>query len=398
MNEVRDPDTNLRRRPRGRTLVLLLLGSLGLSAIGAEFVYRWLRPTERIGELYYADEDHVAFDLEDPADFERAQRYLEVVPDAPRFRLRFKPDVTVHLCYRGYADEEPFDAAGCVAFRTNSLGFRDREELCAPKPEGQRRVVCLGDSTTVGWGVPENDGWTRRAEAVLRAEDDDIRVANCGASGTLLPDEHAHALFTRFGAIEPDLVVVTLCINDLLPVNGGMAHFEPAVFERLGMPLQGWMGQSALLNDAARALRRDAALHLDPGHDWVADLMGLAVADYPPAAQKLGTVFWGSGVPEQALLAMKAWCDERGARFAVMIWPFLQQIGTREEHPFTGVHDQVGAFCEAEGIPFLDLLDVFVGIEPSTLWLTPLDMHGNVRAHALAAPRIARFVGDVLDG
>lgn len=397
MNEVRDTDREPRRRPHVRTLALLLLGSLGISAIGAELAYRKLRPTERIGELYYADEDHVAFDLEDPADFERAQRYLEVVPDAPRFRLRFKPDVTVHLCYRGYAGEEPFDGAGCVEFRTNSLGFRDREELCEPKPEGQRRVVCLGDSTTVGWGVPENDGWTRRAEVILRAADDDIRVANCGASGTLLPDEHAHALFTRFGAIDPDLVVVTLCINDLLPVNGGMAHFEPEVFERLGMPLEGWMGQSALLNDAARSLRRDAALRLDPGHDWVADLMGLAVADYPPAAQKLGAVFWGSGVPEQALRAMKAWCVERGARFAVMIWPFLQQIGSREEHPFTGVHDRVGAFCEAEGIPFLDLLDVFVGIEPSTLWLTPLDMHGNVRAHALAAPRIADFVGDLLD-
>ncbi|MDA0373346.1 MAG: SGNH/GDSL hydrolase family protein [Planctomycetota bacterium] len=385
-------------RARRRAIPLLVVGSLLVSAVGAEFVYRWLRPTERVGELYYADEAHVPFDLEDPADFDRAQRYLEVVPDAPRFRLRFKPGVTVHLCYRGYEGEGAFDAEGCVEFRTNSLGFRDREELCAPKPEGQRRVVCLGDSTTVGWGVPEADGWTRRAEDLLRVDDDGVRVANCGASGTLLPDEHAHALFTRFGALDPDVVVVTLCINDLLPVNGGMAHFEPSVFERLGMPLDGWLGHSALVNDAARALRRDAALRLDPDHDWVGALMALPVAEYPPAAQKLGAVYWGSGVPEQALRAIHGWCNERGARLAVMVWPFLQQLGNRSEHPFTPVHDAVGQFCEGEGIAFLDLLDVFLGLDPASLWLTPLDMHGNVRAHALAAPEIARFVGGLLGG
>ncbi|MGA0058253.1 MAG: SGNH/GDSL hydrolase family protein [Planctomycetota bacterium] len=380
-------------RRRGRLLALLAVGSLGLSGLGAEIVYRLLRPTERVGELYYADEQHVPFDLEDPADFERAQQYLEVVPDAPRFRLRFKPDVTVHLCYRGYEGEAPFDAEGCVAFRTNSLGFRDREELCGPKPDGQRRVVCLGDSTTVGWGVPVTDGWTRRVEGLLRADDDRIRVANCGASGTLLPDEHAHALFTRFGVIEPDVVVVTLCVNDLLPVNGGMAHFEPTVFERLGMPLEGWMGSSTLLNDAARALRRDAALRLDPERDWVGELLALPVSAYPAAAQKLGAVYWGSGVPEQALRSMKAWW---GGGVAVMIWPFLQQLARREEHPFTPLHDAVRAFCDAEGVPFFDLLDVFVGLDPAGLWLTPLDMHGNVRAHALAAPTIAGFLGDIL--
>lgn len=396
MDEDRQDGRRAEKRPRGRLLALLVATSLGVSAVGAEFAYRWLRPTERIGELYYADEHHVPFDLENPADFERAQQYLEVVPDAPRFRLRFKPDVTVHLCYRGYAGEAPFDAEGCVAFRTNSLGFRDREELCAPKPEGQRRIVCLGDSTTVGWGIPAEDGWTRRAEALLRADDDKVRVANCGASGTLLPDEHAHALFTRFGALDPDVVVVTLCINDLLPVNGGMAHFEPGVFERLGMPLDGWLGNSALLNDAARALRRDAALRLDPARDWAGELMALPVSEYPAAAQKLGAVYWGSGVPEQALRAIKAWCDERGVRFAVMIWPFLQQIASRDEHPFTPVHDAVRAFCEAEGVPFLDLLDVFMGLDPAALWLTPLDMHGNVRAHAIASPRIAQFLAGLL--
>jgi hypothetical protein len=40
-----------------------------------------------------------------------------------------------------------------VDFRTNSKGLRDREFAYERKP-GTLRVLMLGDSLTVGWGVP----------------------------------------------------------------------------------------------------------------------------------------------------------------------------------------------------------------------------------------------------
>ena len=45
----------------------------------------------------------------------------------------------------------------------------------------------------------------------------------------------------------------------------------------------------------------------------------------------------------------------------------------------------------------LDLLDAFVGQEPSALWLTPKDMHGNPAAHALSVPAYTTFVRGLLD-
>src|SRR5436309_15627215 len=50
-----------------------------------------------------------------------------------------------------------------VDFETNSKGLRDRETSYA-KPPGKLRILMLGDSLTVGWGVAVEDTFPRRVE------------------------------------------------------------------------------------------------------------------------------------------------------------------------------------------------------------------------------------------
>lgn len=376
--------------------LVVLVGSTVLFLGAAELLYRWVGPSPDRGALYYADTEHVEFDLTRPEDVVRAQRQFEVVPGAPRVRQCAKPGTTFLVCYHGYEGQAPFDAYGCVSMTHNSWGIRDREELCAPKPAGQTRVVCIGDSTTVGWGVPAEDAWTRRVERILREDDDGLRMVNCGAAGTMLPDEYAYSLFTRFNRFEPDAVLVTLCLNDLLPVNGGMVHYDPKALAANSRPTSGLFAASDLAWGFVRAARRRDALRLDPSRDWVGELLELPVEKYPDTLKPVGRVFWDSGVPQESLRAMRDWCRERGIRFAVQIWPFLQQLETREGYPFLSMHERVARFCADEDIPFRDLLGVFVGLDGPSLWVTERDMHGNVHAHTLASPVIADFVRDVL--
>lgn len=386
------------RRLALRATVLVV--STACCLLFAELAFRALAPRPDQGELYYADAEYREFALAEPLTPEtlaRAAELIESVPDAPRFRLTFKPGATVMLCYRGEDGQHGFDARGCVEARMNAWGVRDRDELCAPKPDGQRRVVCVGDSTTFGWGVRVEDAWPRRAEALLRERDDSIRVVNCGAAGTLVPDEYAHALANRFARFAPDVVIATLCVNDLLPVNGGMSHLDPQKLAARDAPLVGLLGASTFATALARALRPDP-LALDPARDVVAELLALAPESYPQDVRAFGPIFWDRGVPQQALAAMRDWCRAHDARFGVAIWPFLQQLAARDTHPFRGIHDRVVEFCRAEDIPCLDLLDAFVGQDPRALWVTPRDMHGNATAQAIAAPRYAGFLADLLDG
>jgi hypothetical protein len=79
-----------------------------------------------------------------------------------------------------------------------------------------------------------------------------------------------------------------------------------------------------------------------------------------------------------------------GARFAVVIFPFMYQLDDR--YPFAPLHELVREHCEAEGIPVLDLLDVFRGRDYRDLWVHPSDQHPNEIGHTIAAGAMADFV------
>ena len=52
--------------------------------------------------------------------------------------------------------------------KINPLGLRDREDITKEKPPGVYRIVVLGDSTTVGWGVPFEKLYPKLLERSLK--------------------------------------------------------------------------------------------------------------------------------------------------------------------------------------------------------------------------------------
>jgi lysophospholipase L1-like esterase len=313
--------------------------------------------------------------------------FIEMVlpPVAPRPRGRFRPGLDFFL---GSSDaaalQRPwFDAKGRVPVHINAGGIRDRDDITFDKPEGQRRVVCIGDSFTFGWGVRDEDGWVRLLETDLRTSGRDVRTVNCGASGALCVDEYEWGLRNRFGRFQPDAVVVTLCLNDLIPSSG--------LFVQGPSPATGLRLVDLLLRAVGRS-----PLDLDPAVDWV----GLLTTLPEPAGLEAGlygddkpfAAMWSQGVPQASLRAMKAWCDERKVALMVVLWPFLQGLGPGRTYPFQRLHDEVAEDCSKAGIPFLDVRPALQQTPHEQLWVTPGDMHANPAAHRLAAPAITQFV------
>ncbi|MBL8750322.1 MAG: hypothetical protein JNK78_14245, partial [Planctomycetes bacterium] len=283
--------------------------------------------------------------------------------------------------YLAYSDHERlrrpwFDERGRVAVKLNRFAIRDREDLTEKKQPGETRVLCLGDSITMGWGVPEPASWPRQVEEVLRAALPSVRVVNTGAAGMACVDEYRIALEHHWSMFEPDAIVVATSINDLFPTNG-LAVFRP---------------ESGPSGPVTRVSSSDP-LALDPAVDWVAWLRGLD----RPACEAAGLcgfdrpwdAMWDRGVPQASLLAIRDWCKVRGVRFVVALWPLLQGLGPGRTYPFTAMHTEVGAFCATNGITFVDLLPPLATVPQEETWVTPADMHPNPRAHALAALPIA---------
>ena len=89
----------------------------------------------------------------------------------------------------------------------NSLGLRGAE-LQVPKPQGQRRLMSLGDSSVFGFGVPDGRVFVEVAAQKLGIEP--VNGAMPGYSS-----QQALAMLERYGEqVEPDLVVVATLWSD----------------------------------------------------------------------------------------------------------------------------------------------------------------------------------------
>jgi lysophospholipase L1-like esterase len=374
-----------KRRSRVSAIVALVVVSSLLAAGLAEMLLRLFPPRSgMLGDISYElpDGSPITFD-------EAVQNGLIVaVPpprpmDRPRFMFAPKLEFYIRYSDQDVLQRDWLDAKGRVPVRINSFGVREREEITPDKPAGQRRIVCVGDSFTFGWGIPEDLGWVRLLEDDLRADGADVRTVNCGAAGTVCVDEYWYGLRYRFHRFQPDAVVLTICLNDLLP-SSGLLVAGP------------WPATGIRLVDLALGAAGRSPRDLDPTRVWVGDLLHLTRAEAEAAGlvgpDKPWEAMWSQGVPQQCLREAAVWCRARSIPFLVVLWPFLQGLGPHEVYALQKIHDLVAADCAEAGIPFLDVLPALRGTPAAELWVTPADMHPNPRAQQLARPLITGFV------
>jgi lysophospholipase L1-like esterase len=114
-------------------------------------------------------------------------------------------------------------------FEINTAGFRDRD-YSLTKSEGTYRILVLGDSTTAGNGVFNlDDTYPKILERSLRTLGPPGRVyevLNMGVGGYHTLQE-VETLRVKGLAYDPDLVLLTVCMNDFDP------HADGGVYELL---------------------------------------------------------------------------------------------------------------------------------------------------------------------
>ncbi|MBI3725578.1 SGNH/GDSL hydrolase family protein [bacterium] len=115
-----------------------------------------------------------------------------------------------HRCRPGFKDK----VNGFVSI--NSLGFRDSEDFPEKKPEGETRVVFLGDSFLYAALLPFEETFPERCERALAAKAGKVRAINTGAPG--FGTNHERAMLEHYALpLSPDAVVLCFFVgNDVL--------------------------------------------------------------------------------------------------------------------------------------------------------------------------------------
>ena len=245
----------------------------------------------------------------------------------------------------------------------NSQGLRDHEYSLI-KPPGVYRILILGDSTTLGWGVPITETTAKILERQLNAEHvrgyEHFEVIN-GGVGNYDTVQEVTYYKTRGRDFHPDMVVLGYFINDP----------EPVPVENKSFLIKQSYLVAYLTNRFDGVLRR-----LGTRPDWKTYYASLYKEDSP-----------GFQACKAALVDLAASTRSDHVKLLVALIPELHQIN--HDYPFIAAHQEIKAVLAAEQVPVLELIDGLRNHGPEvTLWVTPLDDHPNGKANALIAAQL----------
>jgi len=222
---------------------------------------------------------------------------------------------------------------------TNSRGLRERE-LPLARPAGTRRVIFLGDSVTFGPGVRDDEPFPRQVEAMLRADGaGPVETVNTGVVGYNTIQELGRLDDVGL-AYQPDVVVLTFVVNDLLETFSIFDHqYEP----------------TGLLAPAKVWLRRDSNLYR-----FVQNV-------YWRVAQELRRARDGQTEPlrkRDRLEERLATLDEmvrttraNGASFLLVLYPdnLDDPVSPGPSGERLTMRDELIGFAQREQVPYVDL-------------------------------------------
>ena len=106
------------------------------------------------------------------------------------------------------------DAPGKLHFQINAFGLRDDAVATPKKPAGVFRVLALGDSFTLGFGVERDDLFVEQLERHWNREGRKVEVWNVGTEGWST-DQEAAWLEAHGAEWQPDLVLLLPYENDV---------------------------------------------------------------------------------------------------------------------------------------------------------------------------------------
>lgn len=269
------------------------------------------------------------------------------------------------------------------AVHVNSDGFRDREFDVARTP-GTRRIVCVGDSYTYGWGVDLADSFPKQLETRL-AKARPTEVLNLGLFG--YNADQARLTLEKTGLkYRPDVVLYSFYWDDLLPVRADLMT-EESFNESHGR--EGWTWW------ARHTFRRSRALFLS-----VNRVRALRAAVSPPQTRFQRTFqsllagdnnsirdLWDAQSSELCRLRDDA--ASVGARLAVVVWPLEAQV--LSDVPSCKFEQEARRLCEEAGVACIPLLEPLkemakTGENP----YLPYEQHPTPRGYARAVAAMER--------
>jgi len=245
---------------------------------------------------------------------------------------------------------------------TNSQGFRATRDYARAVPEGRVRLLCSGDSFTLGWGVDDAETWPARLEAL----DPRIETVNLGQGGYGVDQAYLWALREE-DSLEHQVHLFAFILEDLqrMRYDRFREYGKPRLELRgdrpvaVGVPLD----PPAAGNDAWWAASRTARL-----------LLRLAGRSAAPEPQARGPLSEAARVAAAAVEDLHRIHDRNGTRLVAVWLPTLPEYLSRD---MDVVRNTILQHLRGAGVTAYDLtgdLRALPPVDADRLFLKPEDV------------------------
>lgn len=280
----------------------------------------------------------------------------------------------------------------------NSLGFRGPELRALPA----YRIIFIGDSIVFDGGVDLRETFVAIAESTLRAEGSDVEIVNAGTTDVGIDQYLLQVESGRFDALEPDLIVIGLYLNDSRPPQGFVGEETSLPLMKLfELPV---INKFAVVGFARRSyvlLEARYGRELSKRFAWTDAFWEAKWRDDPAQFRALveaARYDWGAGwepafeeavVP--ALDRIAAHCKTIDARLALVLFPASPQVQAQFADPMIDAPQRrMATIAHQRSISTLDLIPYLNAHAAERLFAD--QCHFNVRGNAVVAEVLTPFL------
>jgi lysophospholipase L1-like esterase len=223
-----------------------------------------------------------------------------------------------------------------------------------PLTPGKRRILFLGSSVTLGWGVAESETLTERIRAMFAADGQAVDVLNAGI-GNYNAVRYVERFKRRLSDLEPTDIVVHYFLRDAETLDAGGGNF---LLRHSELAVTAWVAFSRCLGKASEKTLEEHYREV-----------------YRPDAP-------GFQAMRAALHELAAYARSHHIRLYLAMTPDVHDL---VDYPFGYIHAIMKEIAAQEGYRYVDLLPAMRDLTPRELWSMPGDPHPNALGHRLMA-------------
>lgn len=238
-----------------------------------------------------------------------------------------------------------------VEIRLNDWGLRGAP---VKTPAPKRRILFLGGSIVLGWGVPEQDTISVRLQQMLQDEGEDVEVLNGGVAN-YNAERYVERFLTQLEGLNPSDIVVQYFLRDAEKLDPAGNNI---LLRNSEFALTTWIAFSRLANRS--------------GEQSPVDHYRDVYRDSQPGFMEM----------KKKLKVLADYAHAHDIRLFLAMTPDVHALGN---YPFGFVHDRMKAIAGELGMRYVDFLPALQKRPPEELWTIPGDLHPNAIAHHLMA-------------